>query len=504
MENALQTYGEILRDAEAEGNTNSVMRYMARNDLFFLLTQVCKRKDLIHPFMFARSREVQRNPNGRIDLWAREHGKSSIISFGLTIQDILNNPNITNGIFSFKFAAASFLLKQIRTELGENELLKELFQEILYDNPKQQAPAWSEASITVKRTTNRKECTIEANGLIDALPTGKHYDILLYDDIVNERSITTDDQIKKTMETFEHSLSLGTLGGNKRIVGTFYGYNDAYTTIIERDIAIPRIYTAIHPDGTPVFFTEEYLLEKKRTLSPYIYSCQYLLDPKATSTIGFKSEWLRFWTARRYKNLNIYIFVDPASSKTKRGDYTSMIVVGIASDGNYYIIDMVRDKLSLVEKAETLMVLHRKYRPKAVYYEKYGMMGDIEHIKYVQARDMYRFSIKELGGKLKKEDRIQRLIPLFKEERIYIPDSLMRTNIEGVTEDLTKVFISEYNKFPFAPHDDMLDALSRICDEDVHMSKPMLRKNIKSKRGITEYSWENIGARRVGIYDSAY
>jgi len=500
MEKTLQTYGEMLRDAETEGKTVSVMRFMARKDLFFLLTQVCGRKDLIHPFMFDRCREVQKNPNSFIDLWAREHGKTSIISFGLTIQNILNDPNITVGIFSFKFGAASALLKWIRHELGTNELLKELFPEILYENPKQQAPAWSESSLTVKRTTNRKECTVEANGLIDALPTGKHYDILLYDDIVNERSITTDEQIKKTMETFELSLSLGALGGQKRIVGTHYGYNDAYTTIIEREVAIPRIYTAIRPDGTPIFFTEEYLAEKKRNLSPYIYSCQYLLDPKATSTIGFKLEWIRKFPNRRHKHLNKYIFVDPASSKTKRGDYTSMIVVGIGSDDNFYVLDMVRDKLSLTEKAEILMKLHRKYRPIRVYYEKYGMMGDIEHIKYVQGRDEYRFPITELGGKLKKEDRIQRLIPLFKSERVWLPDKCMRTNIEGVEEDLTEIFISEYMKFPFAPHDDMLDALSRIQDKDVSINKPVFREHKKSTRGITEYDPEHIGTRTVRMY----
>lgn len=485
----------MLRDT-SEKDFTSVMRYMARNDLFFLLTQICGRKDLIDPFMFDRCREVQANPNGFIDLWAREHGKSSIISFGLTIQNILNNPNLTVGIFSFKFGAASALLKQIRHELGTNELLKNLFPEILYENPKQQAPSWSEASITVKRTTNKKECTVEANGLIDALPTGKHYDIQLYDDIVNEKSITTDDQIRKTMETFELSLSLSALGGVRRIVGTHYGYNDAYTTIIERDVAIPRIYKAIHSDGTPVFFNKEYLDEKKRSLSPYIFSCQYLLDPKATSTIGFKEHWLRFFPNRRHKHLNKYIFVDPASSKSKRGDYTSMIVVGLGTDDNFYILDMVRDKLSLTEKAEILMDLHRKYRPIRVYYEKYGMMGDIEHIKYVQGRDEYRFPITELGGKLKKEDRIQRLIPYFKNERIWLPDNCMRTNIEGHTEDLTKIFISEYLKFPFAPHDDMLDALSRIDDEGVRINKPVFRAHKKSTRGITQYDPEHIGARR--------
>jgi hypothetical protein len=57
--------------------------------------------DLNRDWYFARCREVQAAPNGYLDLWGREHGKSSLITFGLTIQDILNDPEITVGIFSY-------------------------------------------------------------------------------------------------------------------------------------------------------------------------------------------------------------------------------------------------------------------------------------------------------------------------------------------------------------------------------------------------------------------
>jgi hypothetical protein len=65
------------------------LRNLCRTDLFFLLRYGCGRTDVDKDWVFDRSREVQAEPHGHLDLWAREHFKSSLITFGLTIQEIL-------------------------------------------------------------------------------------------------------------------------------------------------------------------------------------------------------------------------------------------------------------------------------------------------------------------------------------------------------------------------------------------------------------------------------
>jgi predicted phage terminase large subunit-like protein len=160
-----------------------------------------------------------------------------------------------------------------------------------------------------------------------------------------------------------------------------------------------------------------------------------------------------------------YLLVDAASSKRKGSDYTSMWAVGLSSDGNYYAVPEVRDRLNLTERAARIIALHRKYKPIEVRYERYGVAADIEYIKQVMNTEGYRFDIIEVAGSTPKIDRIKRLVPLFETGLMYLPRNHTVTDYEGNARELINDFIEqEFVAFPVPLHDDMLDALARICE----------------------------------------
>lgn len=435
--------------------------------------------------MLARCQEVQANPNGYLDLWARGHYKSTIITFALTIQDILSSHGddpdpkwlgyeATIGIFSCTKPLAKQFLGQIKREFETNSLLLDYFPDILWANPGKDAPMWSlDSGLILKRKSNPKEASIEAWGIVEGQPTGKHFIGRVYDDVVTVENIRSPSMIEKTTQAWELSLNLGSKPESKpyvRYIGTRYHYNDTYKVIMERGSAIARIHTATIDgtvEGEPVLMTREELAEKRRDMGPYTFNCQMLQNPVADGKQGFLRQWCNFYEAGDSTHMNRYIIVDPANEKKASNDFTVMTVLGLGPDGNYYVVDWIRDRLSLTERATTLFRLHRKYKPKSVGYEQYGMQADIAHIKDKMKRDNYNFKMVALGGNIAKIDRIKMLIPIFEQGRMYLPNHCYKTNYEKKTEDLTEVFLThEYDTFPVCQHDDMLDCMARILHTD--------------------------------------
>jgi hypothetical protein len=106
-----------------------------------------------------------------------------------------------------------------------------------------QSPKWSEDDgLVFRRHGNPKESSIEAHGLVDGQqPTSKHFKVRIYDDVVTCGSVGSPEMIMKTNEALALSDNLGTIDGTFRFIGTRYHFNDAYSDIMKRGIAKPRI-----------------------------------------------------------------------------------------------------------------------------------------------------------------------------------------------------------------------------------------------------------------------
>jgi len=503
---------EVIYQRAFEADDKVALRWLAQNDRYFLLTCILGKHYVRHDWAFARIREVEAEPDGVIDLWARGHLKTSAITYAGNIQDIICDPEITICIFSHIASIAKSFLRQIKIEFETNRLLKRLFSDVLWTNPDRDAPRWSEDNgIVVKRKSNPREATVQASGLVDGMPTGMHFMKRVYDDVVTEKSVTTPDMIRKTTEMFELSEYLGIPGGRVQIVGTRYHFGDTYGKLLRRGWK-ERRHPATHNgkfDGIPVFLTQAEW-DKELAKPKSITAAQMLLNPLEGAETKFDLRAIQYWEVRP-KRLNVYITVDPSKGRWATSDSTAIVVTGMDVNRNKYLLDGWCHRMTLSRRWQVLRDAHRRWSKTpgvqfvAVGYEQFGLQVDTEYFEERMRHEDCQFPILELTwprqGRQSKEQRIERLEPDVRMGRWRLP-KVIRVDDEGnvfpydasqtkaaqaaiaareawrVAKPIHKMdedgklydflmkFIDEFIFFPAAQHDDILDAGSRIYDMD--------------------------------------
>lgn len=228
----------------------------------------------------------------------------------------------------------------------------------------------------------------------------------------------------------------------------------------------------------PAFYPVEALNKIRKTIGPRDWSALYMQTPTAAGGGEFLKEWVSYYDQIDWHRMNRYIITDPANEKKKRSDYTSMWCIGLHEDGNYYVIDFLRDRFDLKQRTEKLFEWRRTYMPSGVGYEKVSMQADIQHVQSEQEHKNYRFHITPLEpANINKKERIRGLIPLFAQRKVIFPRQKYYTGTHGRVEDMVKVFIEEeYASFDACLHDDMLDGLSWIARPDLRMVFPAQRE----------------------------
>lgn len=224
-----------------------------------------------------------------------------------------------------------------------------------------------------------------------------------------------------------------------------------------------------------------WLIRKDRPDSPFkidaamaaVLSWEARADAIASGVLEhraeFQREWVKYWTTAP-KGGNRYVIVNP-SHERKKSEHTEAVVLELREDESYYVVDLVRDRLSASERADLLFELHREHKPLRVGYEEHGLEADMPHIRERQDRENYRFSVQPLeGGKLTVDDRIRRLVPLFQAGRVVLPEKLTRKVGDAECDMVREFLTGEYESFPASSHKGLLDALSRILD--IHAEFP--------------------------------
>lgn len=200
---------------------------------------------------------------------------------------------------------------------------------------------------------------------------------------------------------------------------------------------------------------------------------EYMNEAQSPDNAPFKPEYIRLhhYSYRRtaegqntlYRTIDnedkiipvdIYCGVDPASSLSARSDFFVIAVIAIDSDGNKYIVDIVRDKIDPAYQPETIIDIYKKYRPKRVRIETTGYQEALRSSvrKMMLEQKLYIPGLENgIKPRNRKSERLMSLVPM-----------LARGEFFFRKKDV--IAQQEFLSYPRGKHDDILDAIYYAVD----------------------------------------
>ena len=426
----------------------------------------------------------------------RGHGKSTLAKAAL-MHKLYFNPSDKKEFIAWvaeEQSQAIDHIKYIQNHIDINPALNYYFGDL-------KGEKWTE-----KEFTTSKGDRVIAKGTSQRLrgrsQLGLRYTNIILDDFESELNTKTPDrrrEIKEwVMSTVEPALEnsegnegsiwlIGTIVHfDSFLQGIYDGYEEAKRD--EREYAWKVIYYKAISNGNvlwPSYFPEKKLLEIRRRFQDvgltHKFAQEYLNEARDLENAKFKVDRLVNYDGQFISKgnfayivdkkdaipINVYIGVDLAYEANERSDYQAIVVIGIDSEKNIYVIDYFRERVPLYEMPSEILNYAKEYMPiKRANVEHVGAQGIIKDaVNQLSAIDRKMMpglahGVRPPAG-IKKEDRLESLLaPIVNRKRMFIK----RKHQE---------LVDEMFQFPKGKNDDLLDGLWYAV---THARPPISRK----------------------------
>jgi hypothetical protein len=406
---------------------------------------------------------------------------------------ILRHPEITILYLSATAELAETQLFAIQNILA-SDVCTRYFPE--YINPQEGLrERWSQRKMSVDHPARReqaiRDATVSTAGLTTNT-TGWHADVIIADDLVIPENAYTEDGRESVVKKASQFTSIRNPGGFTMACGTRYFPTDIYYTwrnqsypiyddegeqidqrmvweVKEYQVEVNGIFTwpsAVRKDGKVFGFNRQVLARIQAEYADRVqFYAQYYNDPNDPESNRIDRSKFQYYDPRHLKKegsrwfyhgkrMNIYCAVDFAFSLKRAADYTAIVVVGVDTDGMYYVLDIDRFKSTkTLEYFQHIAALHSKWK-----FQKLRAEVTVAQIVIVEAIKDY---VKQYGLTISIDEFRPSRVEGSKEERIaaaleHLYDDQKVWHFEG---GWTQVLEDELILARPA-HDDIKDALA--------------------------------------------
>lgn len=437
-------------------------------------------------------------------LLPRDHGKSALAAYRVAWM-ITRDPTIRILYISSTARLAEKQLKFIKDILS-SDIYRFYWPEMIHPEEGKREK-WTEGEISVDHPRRKAEAvrdpTVFTAGLTTSI-TGLHCDVAVLDDVVVKENAYTEEGRTKVEEQYSLLSSIEAADAQEWIVGTRYHPKDLYETLMKAEIqqfdengemtgSEPLYEKKEHAVENRGDMTGEFLwprqqrkdgkwfgfdtsiLAKKyaQYLDKVQFRAQYYNDPNDPEGGGIDRESFQYYDKNflsrsngrwffKGRRLNVFASIDFAYSLAKKADYTTIVVVGVDQDRNYYILDIDRFKSTLIsEYFDHILRLHQKWDFRKLRAEvtaaQQVIVNDLK-ANYIRphglALSVEEFKPNRHGGH--KMERIMSILePRYQNRQIW---HYLGGHCQTLEEEL---ILSN------PPHDDVMDALASCIDTAV-------------------------------------
>lgn len=386
----------------------------------------------------------------------RGHAKTTWSRIDI-IHDIVYKHDDFIVLISATMEDAKLSYSYIKHQLESNDLLRQVYGNQVPDINPFRRRKWSDRHF---ETENGVVCIARGAGKGRGLNIkGRRPKKIIIDDLEDDQSVKS----KKARTRLEDWLkrvvipSLDRTRGRVKMIGTVLHYDCLVLKMYKQWEGIKR--AAIEnekgePDinGTPLFFTKEELLQKKKDIGSFAFAQEYMNEPASDEHSDIKLDWIRRADSVQLYNEDgtqrgkVYSVLDPNIKEKETADDAAIVTILRQEVGDmkkYYVMRVEHGKWGENKSIEMCQKVWNSYT-----HEKFGVeVVAFSELYKTRLNNAYMHAVGVSPKSADKRTRLLRHSGLIETgDVIFMPG----------TEDL----IDQLIQFPNGSNDDMVDAFS--------------------------------------------
>lgn len=444
-----------------------------------------------------------------LTLLPRDHQKSALLGYRVAHR-IVKDPAVRILYISSTTNLASKQLKFIK-DILTSPIVKFYWPDLIEEDEGKREK-WTESEISVDHPKRKAEYIRDPTVFVAGLTTnvaGMHCDVIAMDDVVVQGNAYTEEGRSKTAQLYSLLASVEGSKSEGWVVGTRYHPKDLYGQMAAMRIdqydasgemieskALYDIFerqvessgdgngeflwpVQTRYDGKEFGFNSAILAKKRAQYHGQLvqFRAQYYNNPNDPDGAGLTATAFQYYDRAFLKRqegkwyfkdrrLNVFASIDFAFSLEKAADYSAIVVVGVDSSHNYFVMDIARFKTDAIrEYFLQILQLHRKWdfrklrcevtaaqdvivkELKNNYIRKHGLALSLEDYRPTRQEGTKKERVKNI------------LLPKYNDKQIW---HYQGGHCQTLEEEL---LLSN------PPHDDIKDALASCIDTCVPPSK---------------------------------